>query len=125
MKAKGVSREPSAASTSSTQDGSVLLVPPHPSDRDPFAGRERVEAIDLTLDGLLYARSSEDEEDEEDEEEEEDQEEEGNSRLKERERVSGSSSVQESSGLPLGKDALDRVLDTFLTSASSHSDSPS
>uniref|UniRef100_A0A8C6XTF0 Progesterone receptor n=1 Tax=Naja naja TaxID=35670 RepID=A0A8C6XTF0_NAJNA len=125
MKAKGVSREPTAASTSSAQDGSVLLVPPHPSDRDPFAGRERVEAIDLTLDGLLYARSSEDEEDEEDEEEEEDQEEEGNSRLKERERLSGSSLVQESSGLPLGKDALDRVLDTFLTSASSHSESPS
>ncbi|XP_013907950.1 PREDICTED: progesterone receptor-like, partial [Thamnophis sirtalis] len=123
MKAKEVTGDPSAASTSSTQDGSVLLVPPHPSDRDPFAGRERVEAIDLTLDGLLYARSSEDEEDEE--EEEEDQDEEENARLKERDQLSGSSLVQESPGLPSGKDALDRVLDTFLTSASGNSDSPS
>ncbi|XP_070798988.1 progesterone receptor isoform X1 [Pituophis catenifer annectens] len=130
MKAKGVTREPSAASTSSTQDGSILLVPPHPSDRDPFVGRERVEAIDLTLDGLLYARSSEDEEDEEDEEEEddddeEDQGEEENSCLKAGDQLTASSLTQESSGLPSGKDALDRVLDTFLTSASSHTDSPS
>ncbi|XP_058042306.1 progesterone receptor [Ahaetulla prasina] len=129
MKTKGVTREPSAASTSSTQDGSVLLVPPHPSDRDPFVGRERVEAIDLTLDGLLYARSSEDEEDEEEEEEEEeeegDQEGEENSRLKEPGQLSGSSLTQENAGLSSGKDALDRVLDTFLTSASRHTDSPS
>ncbi|KAM3836224.1 progesterone receptor [Vipera latastei] len=127
MKTKGVTRDPSAASTSSTQDGSVLLVPPHPSDRDPFAGRERVEAIDLTLDGLLYARSSEDEDDDDDEEEEEeeDQEEEENACIEEQEQLPGSSLVQESSGLPSGKDALDRVLDTFLTSASRHSDSPS
>ncbi|XP_015746527.2 progesterone receptor-like, partial [Python bivittatus] len=127
MKAKGVAREPSAASTSSAQEGSVLLGAPHPSDRDPFAGRETVEAIDLTLDGLLYARSSEEEGDDDDDDDEQEEEEEQKSCLKERERLSGSSLVQESSGLPSGKDALDRVLDTFLTPSSSqaHSDSPS
>ncbi|XP_063161933.1 progesterone receptor isoform X2 [Candoia aspera] len=128
MKTKGTAREPPAASTSSTPDGSVLLGAPHPSDRDPFAERETVEAIDLTLDGLLYARSSEEEEeDDDDEEEEEEEREEGQKCLKERERLSGSSLVQESSGLPSGKDALDRVLDTFLTPSSgqAHSDSSS
>ncbi|XP_070605762.1 progesterone receptor [Erythrolamprus reginae] len=123
MKAKGVTRDPSSASTSSTQDGSVLLVPPpHPSDRDPFVGRERVEAIDLTLDGLLYARSSEDEEEDEEDEEEEEEDHDGEQNHKDPNQLS---SIQESPGLPSGKDALDRVLDTFLTSAPGQSDSPS
>nr|XP_013811407.1 PREDICTED: progesterone receptor [Apteryx mantelli mantelli] len=51
---------------SSARDGAVLLQG-HPS-RDPF--RREAEAIDISLDGLLYPKSSDEEEDEEDKEEE-------------------------------------------------------
>ncbi|XP_061484746.1 progesterone receptor isoform X2 [Rhineura floridana] len=123
MKTKTDTRNPPSA-TSSTPDGTGLLRAPQLSDRDPFLRREAVEAIDLSLDGLLYPKSSDEEEEEEEGEEEEsrqksdDEEEEG-------ERKGNSSSVRESCGSPADKDALDRVLDTFLTPSSTQANSES
>uniref|UniRef100_A0A8D0BVF9 Progesterone receptor n=1 Tax=Salvator merianae TaxID=96440 RepID=A0A8D0BVF9_SALMN len=131
MKTKGDARELSgSSSSSSTRDGSVLLRASLPSDHDPFPRREMVEAIDLSLDSLLYPKSSDEEEGEEGEEEAgEGEEEQRKSCLQdeEEEREENASSVPESSGSPTDKDALDRVLDTFLSpsSAPANSDSPS
>uniref|UniRef100_A0A8D0G1C4 Progesterone receptor n=1 Tax=Strix occidentalis caurina TaxID=311401 RepID=A0A8D0G1C4_STROC len=77
--------------------------------RDPF--RREAEAVDISLDGLLYPKSSEEEEEEEEEE------------LRQRqqqpaeEEVRDSLSYRPGSGSLSDKDALDTVLDTFLASA--------
>ncbi|XP_062830635.1 progesterone receptor isoform X1 [Anolis carolinensis] len=69
--------------------------------QEPFPRREAFEAIDLSLDGILYPRSCEDgEEEEEEEEEEEDEEEE-----------------EEEGNAEGGCPSLDRVLETLLTPA--------
>nr|ACJ45777.2 progesterone receptor [Aspidoscelis inornatus] len=131
MKTKGGARDLSGPSSgASTRDGSVLLRASLPSDHDPFPRREMVEAIDLSLDSLLYPRSSDDEEEgEEDEEEEGEEEGQRKSCLPDgqEEREKSASPAPEPSGSPSDKDALDRVLDTFLSpsSATAHSDSSS
>ncbi|XP_014821200.1 PREDICTED: progesterone receptor [Calidris pugnax] len=97
-------KEPRAAPPA--RDGAVLLQ--GQPGRDPF-GREG-EDIDISLDGLLYPKSSDEEEDEEEEEEEPRQpgeEEEDRDSLSYR---PGSSSLSD-------KDSLDTVLDTFLAPA--------
>ncbi|PKU45950.1 progesterone receptor [Limosa lapponica baueri] len=99
-------KEPRAAPPA--RDGAVLLQ--GQPGRDPF-GRE-AEDIDISLDGLLYPKSSDEEEDEEEEEEEEEPQQPGE---EEEDRVSlsyrpGSSSLSD-------KDSLDTVLDTFLAPA--------
>ncbi|XP_053167480.1 progesterone receptor isoform X1 [Hemicordylus capensis] len=128
MKTKGDAKDPSSTpSSSSTRDGSIRAS--QPSDPDPFHRRETVEAIDLSLDGLLYPKSSGDEEEEEedDDDEEEEKEEHKSCLLEEEERKSDSSLIREGCGSQADKDALDRVLDTFLAPSSTHdnSDSPS
>uniref|UniRef100_A0A8D0HCI2 Progesterone receptor n=1 Tax=Sphenodon punctatus TaxID=8508 RepID=A0A8D0HCI2_SPHPU len=92
---------------SSARDGAVLLQ--GQPDHGPF--RRGTEAIDLSLDGLLYPKSSEEEEEEAEEEQPKQPPEEERG---EAERDS-----------PPDKDALDRVLDTFLApSAQGSSGSP-
>nr|XP_034971633.1 progesterone receptor [Zootoca vivipara] len=124
MKTKADARELSASATA-IQDRADLLQAPLLSDRGPFARRETVEAIDLSLDGLLYPRSSDEEEkeDEEEGEEEDEDDQEQKSCLPNEEageRKGGdSSSVRDSCGSPVDKDVLDRVLDTFLAPSSS------
>ncbi|XP_067145876.1 progesterone receptor isoform X4 [Apteryx mantelli] len=90
---------------SSARDGAVLLQG-HPS-RDPF--RREAEAIDISLDGLLYPKSSDEEEDEEDKEEEP------------RKQLGGEDreplSYRPGSGSLSDKDSLESVLDTFLAPA--------
>ncbi|CAM4355241.1 unnamed protein product [Lepidochelys olivacea] len=97
MKAKD-SRAPSSA-----RDGSVRLQ--GRPELDPFRGG--AEAVDISLHGLLYPKSSAEEEDEE--EEEQQRRPEGEER--------GPSSQREGSGSPPDRDALDSVLDTFLAPA--------
>uniref|UniRef100_A0A8C3XSR0 Progesterone receptor n=1 Tax=Chelydra serpentina TaxID=8475 RepID=A0A8C3XSR0_CHESE len=92
MKAKD-SRAPCSAG-----DGSVRLQ--GRPERDPFRGG--AEAVDISLHGLLYPKSSEEEE----EGEEQQRRPEGEER--------GPSSQREGSGSPPDRDALDSVLDTFL-----------
>ncbi|XP_042649025.1 progesterone receptor isoform X2 [Tyto alba] len=93
------------------RDGAVLLQ--GQPGRDPF--RRAAEAVDISLDGLLYPKSSDDEEEEEKEEEEE--EEEGPQQQPEEEEVRDSLAYQPGSGSVSEKDALDTVLDTFLAPA--------
>ncbi|KAJ6664931.1 hypothetical protein lerEdw1_005903 [Lerista edwardsae] len=129
MKTKGDAKDSSSASSSSssssntTWDGSVSAPPQ--SGPVPFPRKETIEAIDLSLDGLLYPKHSD-----EDDEEEEEEEEEGEQRsylLEEEEegRERHSPSRREGCSSPTDKDALDRVLDTFLTPSSPHADSES
>ncbi|XP_015284533.1 PREDICTED: progesterone receptor-like [Gekko japonicus] len=118
MKAKGDTR--AHASSSDPRDGSLLLRAPHPSELGSFR-KETVEALDLSLDGLLYPKSSDDEEEEEEEEDEAKAylpPEEGSAK-------GNSSSIRASCGSPADKDALDRVLDTFLAPSSSPANSGS
>nr|XP_028581965.1 LOW QUALITY PROTEIN: progesterone receptor [Podarcis muralis] len=132
MKTKADARELSASATV-IRDRADLLQAPLLSDRGPFARRETVEAIDLSLDGLLYPRSS-DEEEEEDEEEREEEDEDDHEQQscppneEAEERKGGdSSSLRDGCGSPVDKDVLDRVLDTFLAPSSSqgNTESPS
>ncbi|XP_062433741.1 progesterone receptor isoform X2 [Rhea pennata] len=99
VKAKDPRAPPSA------RDGAVLLQG-HPAG-DPF--RREAEAIDISLDGLLYPKSSDEEEDEEDEEEE--------PRKQPGEEDRESLSYRPGSGSLSDKDSLDSVLDTFLAPA--------
>ncbi|KAL8191089.1 UNVERIFIED_CONTAM: hypothetical protein K2H54_067562 [Gekko kuhli] len=117
MKAKGDTR--AHASSSDPRDGALLLRAPHPSELGSFR-KETVGALDLSLDGLLYPKSSDDDEEEEEEEDE------PKASLPEEESAKGnSSSIRASCGSPADKDALDRVLDTFLAPSSSPADSDS
>ncbi|XP_054247077.1 progesterone receptor [Indicator indicator] len=89
------------------RDGAVLLQ--GQPGRDPF--RREAEAIDISLDGLLYPKSSDEEVDEEEEEEEEP-----------RQQLAGeedrdSLSYRPGCGSLSDKDSLDTVLDTFLAPA--------
>nr|XP_056714099.1 progesterone receptor [Euleptes europaea] len=116
MKTKGDPR--AHASSSDPRDGSLLLRAPRRSDLGSFR-QEAVEALDLSLDGLLYPKSSDDEEDREEEEEEEEEEDEPKAYLPEAEDAKGDSpSTRAACGSPADKDALDRVLDTFLAPSS-------
>ncbi|KAM6341297.1 progesterone receptor [Podargus strigoides] len=85
------------------RDGAVLLQ--GQPGRDPF--RREAEAIDISLDGLLYPKSSEEEEEEEEERQQQPGEEEDRDSL----------SYQPGSGSLSDKDSLDTVLDTFLAPA--------
>ncbi|KAJ7405317.1 Progesterone receptor [Pitangus sulphuratus] len=102
-------KEPTAPPPS--RDGAVLLQ--GQPGRDPF--RREAEPIDISLDGLLYPKSS-DEEEEEDEDEEEEGEEEEEPRQQQLGQEEGrdSLSYRPGSGSLSDKDALDTVLDTFL-----------
>ncbi|XP_054830105.1 progesterone receptor [Eublepharis macularius] len=114
MKANG---DPRARSSSSSdpRDGSVLLRAPHRPDLGSFRKETVVEAIDLSLDGLLYPQSSDD-----DEEKEEEEEEEPKAYLPEEEEAEGAQGASSPTrGSAADKDALDRVLDTFLAPADS------
>ncbi|XP_061876371.1 progesterone receptor [Colius striatus] len=91
------------------RDGAVLLQ--GQPGRDPF--RREAEAIDISLDGLLYPKTS----DEEDEDEEEDEEEEEEPQQQPGEEEQGSLSYRPGSGSLTDKDSLDTVLDTFLAPA--------
>ncbi|OWK62942.1 Progesterone receptor [Lonchura striata] len=94
-------------------DGAVLLQ--GQPGRDPF--REEEESIDISLDGLLYPKSSDEEEDEEEEEEGEEEEEEPQQQHLGREDGRDSLCYQPGSGSLSVKDCLDTVLDTFLAPA--------
>ncbi|XP_039420102.1 progesterone receptor [Corvus cornix cornix] len=95
-------------------DGAVLLQ--GQPGRDPF--REEAESIDISLDGLLYPKSSDEEEDEEEEEEEEgEEEEEPQQQHLGQEDGRDSLSYQPGSGSLSVKDSLDTVLHTFLAPA--------
>ncbi|XP_027755889.1 progesterone receptor [Empidonax traillii] len=98
-------KEPTAPPPS--RDGAVLLQ--GQPGRDPFC--REAEPIDISLDGLLYPKSS-DEEEEEDEDEEE--EEEPRQQQLGQEEGRDSLSYRPGSGSLSDKDALDTVLDTFL-----------
>ncbi|XP_032053577.1 progesterone receptor isoform X1 [Aythya fuligula] len=100
-------KEPGAPS--SARDGAVLLQG-HPS-------RGEAEAIDIALDGLLYPRSSDEEEEDDEEEEEEEEEERRRQQRQPGEEDRDSLSYRPGSGSLPDKDALDSVLDTFLTPA--------
>uniref|UniRef100_A0ACB8FH01 Uncharacterized protein n=1 Tax=Sphaerodactylus townsendi TaxID=933632 RepID=A0ACB8FH01_9SAUR len=118
IKAKGDTR--AHPSSSDPRDGSLLLRVPRRQDLGPFR-KETVEALDLSLDGLLYPRSS----DEEEEREEEEEEGEPREYLPEEEDAKGdSSSIRPSCGSPADKDALERVLDTFLVPSSTPGSPP-
>ncbi|XP_066474924.1 progesterone receptor isoform X2 [Tiliqua scincoides] len=124
MKTKGDAKEASSAASSSSSttaiwDGSAPAPPP--SGPVSFPRKEAMEAIDLSLDGLLYPKHSSDEEEEDDEEEEGEEEGERGSCLLEgegEERQRRNPSTREGCGSPPDKDALDRVLDTLLTPSS-------
>ncbi|XP_053911973.1 progesterone receptor [Cuculus canorus] len=89
------------------RDGAVLLQ--GQPGRDPF--RREAEPVDISLDGLLYAKSSdEDDDDEEEEEEEQPQHQPG-------EEDRDSLPYRLGSGSLSDKDSLDTVLDTFLAPA--------
>ncbi|XP_057874470.1 progesterone receptor [Melospiza georgiana] len=95
-------------------DGAVLLQ--GQPGRDPF--REEAESVDISLDGLLYPKSSDEEEDEEEEEEGEEEEEEAQQQQHlGREDGRDSLCYQPGSGSLSVKDSLDTVLDTFLAPA--------
>lgn len=97
-------------------DGAVLLQ--GQPGCDPF--REEAESVDISLDGLLYPKSSDEEEDEEEEEEEEGEEEEEEAQQQQqlgREDGRDSLCYQPGSGSLSVKDSLDTVLDTFLAPA--------
>ncbi|XP_074391254.1 progesterone receptor isoform X1 [Zonotrichia albicollis] len=96
-------------------DGAVLLQ--GQPGRDPF--REEAESVDISLDGLLYPKSSDEEEDEEEEEEEGEEEEEEAQQQQHLGREDGRDSLcyQPGSGSLSVKDSLDTVLDTFLAPA--------
>ncbi|XP_058692554.1 progesterone receptor [Poecile atricapillus] len=95
-------------------DGAVLLQ--GQPGRDPF--REEAASIDISLDGLLYPKSSDEEEDEEEEEEEGEEEEEPQQQQHlEQEDGRDSLSYQPGSGSLSAKDSLDTVLETFLAPA--------
>ncbi|XP_067424003.1 progesterone receptor isoform X2 [Emydura macquarii macquarii] len=89
-----------ARAPSSARDGSVRLQQGRP-ERDPF--HRGAAAVDISLHGLLYPKSSEEEEEEEEEQQKGP---EGEER--------GPASPRAGSGSPAERDALDRVLDTFL-----------
>uniref|UniRef100_A0A8C5IC77 Progesterone receptor n=1 Tax=Junco hyemalis TaxID=40217 RepID=A0A8C5IC77_JUNHY len=95
-------------------DGAVLLQ--GQPGRDPF--REEAESVDISLDGLVYPKSSDEEEDEEEEEEGEEEEEEAQQQQHlGREDGRDSLCYQPGSGSLSVKDSLDTVLDTFLAPA--------
>ncbi|XP_051465066.1 progesterone receptor [Apus apus] len=89
------------------RDGAVLLQ--GQPGRDPFC--RETDAIDISLDGLLYPKSSDEEEEEEEDEEE--------PRLQQQpeEEDRDSLSYGPGSGSVSDKDSLDTVLDTFLAPA--------
>uniref|UniRef100_A0ABM5FWE3 Progesterone receptor n=1 Tax=Pogona vitticeps TaxID=103695 RepID=A0ABM5FWE3_9SAUR len=106
MKTKGDAREGSAAAAS------TLLPAPHGSGQDPFSRKQTVEALDLSLEGILYPKSSDEEEEEEGEEDEE-----GEDEAAAAGERNGTASLVPGSP-PSDKDALERVLDTFLAPSS-------
>ncbi|KAM6293204.1 progesterone receptor isoform 2-T2 [Porphyrio hochstetteri] len=92
------------------RDGAVLLQ--GQPGREPF--QRDAEAIDISLDGLLYPKSSDEEEDEEEEEEEEEEDQRQPGEEEEEEEDRDSVSCRPGNGSLSDKVSLDTVLDTFL-----------
>ncbi|KAM9247361.1 progesterone receptor [Leptosomus discolor] len=91
------------------RDGAVLLQ--GQPGRDPF--RREAETIDISLDGLLYPKSSDEEEDDEEEEEEPQRQQQPGAAEEDGDPLS----YRPGTGSLSDKDSLDTVLDTFLAPA--------